>query len=175
MYCRPSREYWVARVVRATQRRTGRFQVSISQNRLNYCESKGKGRKTPNPSQTIPCVLCGKLFFSVGTMRRHVATSAKHGDKRYGVVCCDVLFCIMGFLLRHTNTILDYEKCVSFLFRDFPCQYCTYRAKQKYDLKMHILSKHPERLIGLAWISWWICLYSHRVVGLLILSTVGCV
>lgn len=106
---------------------------------LVQAETPVEGKST-KPNATIPSPLKEKMDRYELKMR-HVRESIRLKRLQQGLTChqCGRSYCRPYNLKRH----IQYECGKA---PQFPCMYCTYRARHKHDLKKHVTFKHASYL-----------------------------
>lgn len=79
------------------------------------------------------CLQCSGTFLTLSELKYHIASI--HKEKSFNCPECELSFFLEPHLEAH---IIETHRNV----RPFPCPFCDYKAKRKYELKGHIRRRH---------------------------------
>ena len=77
-----------------------------------------------------PCEICGKTFFDMSTMKKHIA-SVHEKKKPFKCEICDYSFSEKGSMKKHVASVHAGKK-------PFKCDICDYNCSEKGNMKRHV-------------------------------------
>ncbi|KAK5643258.1 hypothetical protein RI129_007103 [Pyrocoelia pectoralis] len=92
-----------------------------------------KKRHAAGDVKTVPCSICGKLFYDKQVLQKHIRSHT--GERPYPCKYCKKGF--SSIYARNTHTRQHTNE------RPYACQFCSAAFHQKVSLKTHLQSKHP--------------------------------
>lgn len=114
--------------------------------KCKYCGKQFKRRTVlvkhkrihTNPRECV-CEICGKRFNDKGTLKTHnMLLHIK--DRKFKCALCGLSFPLKPTLEKHIRRHIKRENGV----KDFPCEQCDMKYKDKSSLMRHVLAKHTE-------------------------------
>lgn len=90
-------------------------------------------------SSRLECNVCGKYFMRNFDLRRHKAKI--HNESGYRCALCNAVFMSKIGVEKHQLKCIKNEKNQGNII-EFECDYCNIKCKKKFNLVMHMQSKH---------------------------------